>query len=62
MACVLSEGVPAAGTIVELGISVGADGPGGTTTCNADSALGVGVQMIVGVLGEYKPVMLRINP
>ena len=59
-ACVLSEGVPAAGTVVEVG--VGSNEVAGTTTCNADTALGVGVQMLVGVTTEYKPVMLRITP
>uniref|UniRef100_A0A6M3LMF9 Uncharacterized protein n=1 Tax=viral metagenome TaxID=1070528 RepID=A0A6M3LMF9_9ZZZZ len=59
VACVLSEGITPAGQVVEVAIG---DGVAGVTTCNADSALGVGVQMLVGVDTEYKPVSLRINP
>ena len=58
---VLSEGTPAEGAVVEVAVST-SGGPGGTTTCNADSALAVGVQWLVGVDTEYKPVMLRIMP
>ena len=56
-ACVLSEGTPAAGNVVEIGVN-----SGGTTTCNADTAMAVGIQGLVGVDTEYKPVFLTIKP
>ena len=59
IASVLSEGIPVAGNVMELAIG---DGVAGTTVCNADSALAVGIQMLVGVDTEYKPVWLRISP
>jgi len=56
-----SEGTPAVGVIVQAGVSVGADGPGGTTTYAA-GPMPIGVQMQVGVSAEYKLVHLMITP
>ena len=60
LACVLSEGTPAAGTRVELAITTSAGGV--TSATSSDTALDVGIQWLVGVDTEYKPVELRICP
>ena len=57
--CVLSEGITPAGQVVEVAIG---DGAAGTTSNNADTALGLGVQMNVGVNTEYKSVWLMFAP
>lgn len=60
IACVLSEGTPAAGTRVELAVTTSVGGV--TTATSSDTALDVGIQWLVGVDTEFKPVDLRICP
>jgi len=64
VACVLADNAVAAGVVVEVGVDVNSN-TAGTTTRNADTAMAVGVQMLVGITaaaGEYKPVWLTIAP
>jgi len=63
IANVFSEGVPAAGASVFLGVGTTA---AGTTTVpylgSGTTSQAVGIQLLVGVSGEYKPVYLMIAP
>jgi len=59
IANVLSEGITPAGQAVQLAVG---DGVGGTTSGAAYTTLAVGIQMLVGVNTEYKPVYLMITP
>lgn len=61
IANVFSDGVPAAGTLVTIGTNA-TYGLSGTTTNAADTTPVVGIQMLVGVKEEYKPVYLMIAP
>lgn len=61
MACVWSEGVPAAGYPVQ--VAVQATGSiAGVTNKAADTTAQVGIMQYVGVDEEYKPVYLTIAP
>ena len=68
-ACVLSEGTPAAGYVVTVGVNSGAGGttnilPLNTTGAGASQFAGpmVGIQMQVGVNNLYKMVNLMLMP
>ena len=60
VANVWSEGTPSAGFAVQL--AVGTMTAGATVRTSVDTTPPLGIQLIVGVDGEYKPVYLMIAP
>lgn len=59
---VLSAVTPTAGNVVEVSVATDDAAAAGTTDCLADTSHVVGVQMLIGVDTEYKPVWIRLAP
>lgn len=60
VATVLSEGTPSAGFCVELAVTTSVAGT--TVRTTVDTTPPLGIQLVVGVDTEYKPVYLMIAP